>query len=155
MLIVVLINSPSPLRPCQLIYILYWHESGKHVPVRKEWLLKCKVTQTKYITTRWSDLLLHQFRALCSFNVSSVMDKDKVLGTDLISCVSVPRYVCLLSEGMFKQTDLLLAFWPSAHFVCCEEICPSCSVTPLLAYLVFRLHGSTVAHFQTGQTLSG
>lgn len=38
------------------------------------------------------------------------MDKDKVLGTDLISCVSVPRYVCLLSEGMFKQTDLLLAF---------------------------------------------
>lgn len=60
MLIVVLINSPSPLRPCQLIYILYWHESAKHVPVRKEWLLKCKVTQTKYITTRWSDLLLHQ-----------------------------------------------------------------------------------------------
>lgn len=72
-----------------------------------------------------------------------------------IKCWEPVEYsLCLFAGGVFKHTAFLLAFWPSAHFVCWEKkkISVSCPVIPSLTYLVFRLHGRWSAALELPST---
>lgn len=60
--------------------------------------------------------------------MTSEKRRNKFLGTSCTCCSLAPRHVCLFTGGLFEQTDFLLAFWPPAHFVCCEKKKKSLSV---------------------------